>query len=129
MNIQKKVLVIDDDEADRNFFKLALEKSEIVVTAVSSGEEGVIEIQKGYQLVFLDLKMTGMNGIQTFRKIRELFADVPVYIVTAFHKEFLLELDSLRSLGFKFQLLRKPIGMAEIIALTESVLSCPISFD
>lgn len=128
MSDKKNILVIDDEEAVRRSFELALEDSDFNLVTVDSGEKGVEEVQKGYQLVFLDLKMPGMNGVKTLEKIRENFPDLPVYIVTAFHKEFLTELDEVRKSGLKFQLLRKPIGSVEIQALTQSVLDKPVSF-
>ncbi len=59
------------------------------------------------------------------QKIRELSMTLPVYIVTAFHRESLIELDEARKMGLPFQLLRKPIGSVEILALAQSVLDKP----
>lgn len=127
MNAKKNILVIDDEVAIRRSFELALEDTGYQVKTVESGEKGIDEIQKHtYQLVFLDLKMPGMNGVKTLRKIREFSLTLPVYIVTAFHKEFLMELDEVRKAGLPFQLLRKPIGSVEILALSQSVLDRPI---
>ena len=129
MSSKKRILVIDDEQAVRRSFELALEDSPYYVTTVDRGEKGIEEIQKkSYQLVFLDLKMPGMNGVETLQKIRELFPSLPVYIVTAFHKEFLTELDDVRKAGLQFQLLRKPIGSVEILAIAQSVLDKPVGF-
>ncbi len=120
---QKHILIIDDNESIRRSFELALEDTGYPVTTVDSGEKGITEIKKGhYQLVFLNLNMPGMNGVQTLRAIRDLFPNLPVCIISAFHKEFLAELDDARKKGLQFQLLRKPIGAAEIEALARSVL-------
>lgn len=127
MSEQANILVIDDEEAVRRSFELALEDSPYRVVTVDSGERGVEEVDNGYQLVFLDLKMPGINGVETLKRIREKFLDLPVYIVTAFHKEFLSELDEVRKLGLTFQLLRKPIGNVEIQALAQSVLDKPVN--
>ena len=130
MTNEKRILIIDDDEAVRRSFELALEDSGYPVTTVDRGEKGVEEVKKNInQLVFLDLKMPGMNGVKTLQKIREFSATLPVYIVTAFHKEFLVELDEVRKEGLLFQLLRKPIGSVEILALAQSVLDRPVRFN
>ena len=130
MTNEKRILIIDDDEAVRRSFELALEDSGYPVTTVDRGEKGVEEVKKNiYQLVFLDLKMPGMNGVKTLQKIREFSATLPVYIVTAFHKEFLVELDEVRKEGLLFQLLRKPIGSVELLALAQSVLDRPVRFN
>lgn len=125
----RSILVIDDEEAVRRSFELALEDQDYHVTTVDNGKDGAKEVKKGYNLVFLDLKMPGQNGVETLKQIREYSSDLPVYIVTAFHKEFLSELDEVRKLGIQFQLLRKPIGSIEIQVLTQSILDRPISME
>lgn len=128
-NSNKNVLVIDDELAVRRSFELALEDTDYNLTTVECGEEGVKAVESGeFHLVFLDLKMPGMNGVETLRNIRQAKPALPVYIVTAFHKEFLTELDDARKQGLQFQLLRKPIGSVEIQTLAQSVLDKPVSF-
>lgn len=124
---KKNILVIDDEEAIRRSFVLALEDTGYVVTTVDSGEKGIEAVKEGnFHLVFLDLKMPGMNGAQVLQKLREISLTLPVYIVTSFHKKFLAELDVVRKKGLPFQLLRKPIGSNEIRALAQSVLEKPV---
>ncbi|MDF1757965.1 MAG: response regulator [Legionellaceae bacterium] len=125
----KRILVIDDEEAVRRSFELALEDTGFELTTVDSGAKGVKEVVNGYDLVFLDLKMPNMNGVETLKKIREFSLSLPVYIVTAFHKEFLIELDEVRKIGLEFQLLRKPIGSVEIQTLVQSVLDKPVKYE
>jgi CheY-like chemotaxis protein len=121
--MNKHILVIDDDEAVRKSFILALEETGHRVNTAESGEKGIKKVEvTTYDLVFLDLKMPGLNGIQTMRQLRQLDTSVPVYIVTAFHKEFLKDLKLLSDDGIEFDLLRKPIGSDEIVQLTESML-------
>jgi DNA-binding response OmpR family regulator len=121
--MNKCILVIDDDEAVRKSFILALEDTAYQVDTVESGEKGIEKVKGArYDLVFLDLKMPGLNGVQTLRKLRQLDIIVPVYIVTAFHKEFFKDLKMLSEDGIPFDLLRKPIGSDEIVQLTESML-------
>ena len=128
MSDNKNILVIDDEAAVRRAFELALEDTDYSVSTADCGEKGVAMVNEGdYQLVFLDLKMPGMNGVQTLKGIREKHPTLPVYIVTAFHKEFLTELDDVRKENIQFQLLRKPIGNVEIMALAQSVLDRPTS--
>jgi DNA-binding response OmpR family regulator len=121
--MDKCILVIDDDEAVRKSFILALEETAHRVDTAESGEKGIEKVEMtAYDLVFLDLKMPGLNGIQTLRQLRQLDTSVPVYIVTAFHKEFLKDLKLLSDDGIEFDLLKKPIGSDEIVELTESML-------
>jgi DNA-binding response OmpR family regulator len=121
--MNKQILVIDDDEAIRKSFKLALDEAGYRVDTAESGETGIKRAQQAiYDMIFLDLKMPGLNGVQTLRELRKFHAAVPVYIVTAFHKEFFKDLKILTNDGIEFELLRKPIGSDEILELTDSVL-------
>lgn len=122
--MKNRILVIDDEEAIRKSFVLALEDSDYQVDTAESGERGIeMEKNEGYDLIFLDLRMPGLNGIETLRGLRKVTPDLKVYIVTAFHQEFLSDLQELRSEGISFELLRKPIGMEEIIETTKTALS------
>lgn len=122
-----RILVIDDEDAIRKSFKLSLEDTSFIVVTAESGEKGVELFKDGaYDLVFLDLKMPGLNGVQTLKKLREISMTVPVYIITAFYEEYFDELKEVQKLGLEFELLRKPIGNKEIIMVTESVLENPV---
>ncbi|TAK73102.1 MAG: response regulator, partial [Gammaproteobacteria bacterium] len=69
--MNQNILVIDDDSAVRKAFKLALEDSNFNVETASSGEDGVKQItEKDYSIIFLDLKMPGLNGAETLRELR-----------------------------------------------------------
>ncbi len=123
----KSILVIDDDAVIRKAFTLALEETGYQVDTVESGEEG-IEAKKstGYDLIFLDLNMPGMDGIEVLREIRKFDDRVPIYIVTAFHQQFFDQLKAAEKEGIKFELLKKPIGGDQIFLLTKSVLESPV---
>ncbi len=120
----KRILVIDDEKPIRDSFLLAMEETEFLVETASSGEEGVTKFKSGaYDLIFLDLKMPGMNGIETLRVIRKTDPQVPVYVVTAFSQEYFQELAVLTKEGIAFELMRKPIGLEQIETLVRAVLS------
>jgi len=121
--MSKRILVIDDEEAIRKSFILALEDTAYQVDTAESGEKGIEMAQKNnYDLFFLDLKMPGLNGVETLRGLREIDRDVPVYIVTAFFKEYLDELKSAEGEGINYEILKKPIGIDQIILVTTGIL-------
>jgi DNA-binding NtrC family response regulator len=126
-NMGKHIIVIDDQPDIRNIFELALEDTDIAVDTAESGITGLEKISKNhYDLIYLDLKMPGMNGVETLYAIRGIDANLPVYIITAFHAEFLDELKEAQGKGCNFELLKKPIGMKEIRQITCSILNGPI---
>jgi len=122
----KRILVIDDDNAVRKAFALALEDTPYKLDGAESGEKGIeMEQNNKYNLIFLDLKMPGINGVETLRRIRKTSRDTPVYIVTAFYKEFFDGLKEIRDEELDFELLNKPIGADNIVMIAKSVLEGP----
>jgi CheY-like chemotaxis protein len=119
-----RILVIDDEEAVRKSFLLALEKSRCAVDVAESGETGIEMFRAcNYDLVFLDLKMPGMDGVTTLRAIRAVSASVPVYIVTAFHQAFLEGLGAAERDGVEFDLLQKPVEAGHIRLLANNLIA------
>ena len=126
----KRILVIDDEDAIRKSFELALEDSGYQVDTASSGMEGIEMLKsQNYDLVFLDLKMPGMNGVETLREIRKLNKDIPVYIVTAFYGEFFEELKHMAEQGVEFEVLNKPVDGDMILKLCQGVLEGVVVVD
>ncbi len=124
--MRKRILVIDDDEDIRKLFQMTLNDSEYRVDAVESGKEGLQRLKGSkYDLVYLDLMMSGMDGIETLREIRKIDDQVPVYIITGFQNAFLEQLKSVQKEGLIFDLMEKPIGSNTIINITKGVLEGP----
>jgi len=69
--------------------------------------------------------MLCMDGVETLRELRKIDRDVPVYIVTAFHGEFSNQLEAAEKDGIEFDLIRKPIGSAQLIDITKGILEGP----
>ena len=67
----KNILVIDDEAAVRNSFTLALENTGYTVDTAPNGQKGLeCFMGKKYHLVYLDLKMPVMGGVETLTKSR-----------------------------------------------------------
>jgi len=80
-----KILVIDDDAAVRGAFHLVLSDMGYSVLLASDGLQGIALAQaERPDLIFLDLKMPGLNGIETMRRLLALDSTLNIYIVTAF---------------------------------------------
>lgn len=91
----KRALIVDDSKTARTILSHALKSFRFEVTAVASGSEAIRELEqaakeKPYEIVLMDWKMPGLNGIETIRKIKENRHIVPVpkfVMVTAFGRE------------------------------------------
>lgn len=126
--MKKRILVIDDEASIRKSFKLSLEDTGYQVDEAESGMKGIeMERANKYDLIFLDLKMPGMNGIQTLRKLREINQAKPIYIVTTFYGEFMDDLKKAQKDGVYFEVLQKPIGADQIVLVCKSLLEGPIA--
>lgn len=126
--MRKRILVIDDETSVRKSFKLSLEDTGYQVDEAESGMNGIeLERSNHYDLIFLNLKMPGLNGIQTLRKLREFRKDKPIYIVTAFKGEFLGDLKNAQKDGIDFEVLQKPIGADQIVLVCKGLLEGPIA--
>jgi two-component system, response regulator, stage 0 sporulation protein F len=81
----KKILVVDDDESIRELYRAELTDEGYAVELVADGHQALRSLES-YRpdLVTLDVKMPGIDGIETLRRIREKNATIPVILVTAF---------------------------------------------
>ncbi|HAM73799.1 MAG TPA: DNA-binding response regulator, partial [Verrucomicrobiales bacterium] len=79
-------LLLIDDEADvRYSFRRIFGSPEIEVVSAASGEEGLELLQKARpDLVVMDIRMAGIGGLETLRRIRALDAKLPVIMMTAY---------------------------------------------
>jgi CheY-like chemotaxis protein len=122
--MEKKILVIDDDKAIRNSFVLTFEDTDCKIETAESGLQGVEKIKNNhFDLVFLDLKMPQIDGVQTLRRIREFNKSLLVYIFTAFHRDFFIELEEAVSDGLQFEIVQKPLDSEQLKELVFSILT------
>ncbi len=82
-DIKPVILVVDDETNIRESFTLILEKEFNVITA-ASGEAALKRIiDEKVDLVYLDIRMPGMNGMETLKRIKEIDSSIEVIMVTA----------------------------------------------
>jgi signal transduction histidine kinase/DNA-binding response OmpR family regulator/HPt (histidine-containing phosphotransfer) domain-containing protein len=95
-----RVLVVDDSATSRSIFTETLESFSFNVTAADSGAKAITEFAsaadrgQGYDLIIMDWKMPGMDGIETACKIRAQFADsaMPrIILVTAYGRQEIMQ--------------------------------------
>jgi len=116
------ILVIDDDPAVRGAFKLILEDEGYVVREAESGAEGLEMVQaERPDLIFLDLRMPGLDGVETLRRLKAIDETLNIYIVTAFATEFMDQLKSAHEEGLQFELASKPLSATQIRNIAQIV--------
>ena len=123
MNARKHVLVIDDDAVvGRSFDRVLTEKGYDVSTALT-GEEGLEKMNVNeYDIVFTDIKMPGMDGLEVAERIRERCPWTPVVVITGYgSEENEAKAKVLGTRGF----VRKPLTPEMIESVTLKTLAEP----
>ncbi|MHB9072729.1 MAG: sigma-54-dependent transcriptional regulator [Desulfobaccales bacterium] len=79
------ILIVDDDAQLRQSFEKILTAEGHAVKTASSGEAAIAMVQAAVpDLVIMDVRMPGMNGLEAFRVMHEIEPKLPVIIMTAF---------------------------------------------
>jgi len=88
MNAKRHVLVIDDDAVvGRSFDRVLSDKGYEVDTALN-GEEGLKDIEsQDYDVIFTDIKMPGMDGLEVAERIKARCPWTPVVVITGYGTE------------------------------------------
>jgi len=119
----KHILVVDDKEGIRDSFLLSIESDRCTIETASTAEEGIEKAgKKTPDLIFLDITMPGMGGVAALREFHKICPGVSIYVVTAFHEEYMHELEELKTEGIDFEICRKPLGREQIQLIVDSVL-------
>lgn len=113
---ENRILVVDDEET------IGLGMSEVLKDAgfnafyVTSGKDAIEAISKNqYSLVFMDMVMPGMNGLETFRKIKEISPQSSVVLFTGYFKDADKTIFEGVKEGMIDMYIRKPFFSEEII--------------
>ena len=81
--MKRRILVVDDDGMNLTRTKIILGKDYDVLLA-NSGIEALVKLKsEDVDLVLLDIDMPEMNGIETFERMKEFAANIPVIFLTA----------------------------------------------
>src|SRR5262249_15173654 len=80
----RPILVVDDEPNIRLTFRTALESAGWPVAEAADGQSALDALrQSSYSLVLLDLRMPGLDGMETLRRMRDEHIGVPVVMITA----------------------------------------------
>ena len=113
MMSEKKILIVDDEKAILNLLKQAFSRAGFEVTPAESAEEAlnVLEQEEIY-VIFLDLNLPKMNGIELCRRIKKDKPMAIVFAVTGYASLF--ELVDCREAGFE-DYFKKPADIKTLV--------------
>jgi len=120
VGVKARVLVVDDEENVQLLFKETLGELGHEVITVGSGVKGLELVkQRDFDLVFLDIKMPDMDGVEMFRQIKKLKPNLTVIIITGYPDSEMMA----RALAQgPFGVMSKPFGESDIINATNNFL-------
>ena len=115
---------MDDDPSILSIFEFILQQAGYDTTAVDSGKAclDVIKSGKKMHLVFLDIKMPDMSGIETFKQIQGLVPNQLVVMMTGYTVDNLLK--EAYDLG-AYGVIYKPFDVEEVLSVIENIFKLP----
>ena len=119
-NLSKRILVVDDDQGILDSFEVLLGDRYDLVKAENGYEALRILEADPPHLMFLDIKMPGLDGIDILKRLQEDQKKVGVVVITATDQEKTEE--EAKSLGV-IDFLKKPLDIFEIERIASQVLS------
>jgi len=113
-----KLLLVDDEKPFLDTITKRLEKREFNVSAVYSGKEALAELEnnKSIEVIILDVKMPGMDGIETLGEIKKRFPLVEVIMLTG-HATVETAIDGMKIGAFDY--LMKPCDIDVLVTKVE----------
>jgi two-component system, NtrC family, response regulator HydG len=112
-----KILVVDDEAIVRDFLGRLLTLEDLDVTLVDSGSQAIEAMKKDqFGLVFLDVRMPGMDGVETFRELKKISPHSKYVMMTGYSLDELLK----KMEGEEVEaIVTKPFDINEIVTILE----------
>lgn len=79
-----KILIVDDDSAVQATIRILLERAGHSVVVAGDGRKGLTKFESGdFDLLFFDIFMPGMDGMETMRRIHQQQPLIPIIVISA----------------------------------------------
>ena len=114
------ILVVDDQFADRETLKAILEDKGYRVATANDGAEAIEMVKsRHYDIIFLDVRLPDMNGVETFEQVKKIDPGATVIMMTGYTEEDLVK----RAMNSgAYTCLHKPFDMEKVITLVKAVV-------
>lgn len=124
MQEQVNILVVDDEDGMRMTLAGILEDEGYNVVEAEDGYKGIDAVKKTkFKIAFIDMKMPGINGIDTYKEIKKISPETIVFFMTAYYADDLLK--EAMKLGAQ-AILYKPLEVDIILKVIKEDLTQPI---
>jgi DNA-binding NtrC family response regulator len=114
------ILVVDEQFADREALKAILEDKGYRVATAKDGTEAIEMVRsQHYDIIFLDVSLPDMNGVETFERVKKIDPKATVIMMSGYTEE---ELVSRAVREGAYACIYKPFDMKKVIALIENII-------
>ncbi len=114
----KSVLVVDDEKPVRDSIKMILEYEHFDVQFAEDGPTALQRVEAAlFDLVLLDIKMPGMDGIKVLQRIKEMRPSLPVVMISG-HADFSTAVEATRIGSYDF--LGKPLDRDRLVIVARN---------
>ncbi len=118
--MKPRILVIDDEPAIRDSLKMVLEYEGYEVMQAATGEEGVKLVEReAPDLVFLDIKMPGMDGMEVLQKLKHMVENTPIVVFSG-HGSINAAVEATRLGAFDF--IEKPLDTNRLMVTVRNAV-------
>lgn len=116
-----KILIVDDEKDLGYILEKILKIEGHQITSLLNGYEAIEEIKKShYDLVLMDIRLPGINGVETFIQIKKINPKIKVIIMTGFAVEDLIE----KALNEgAYACIHKPFDLQQLIKLIQEIIA------
>jgi two-component system nitrogen regulation response regulator NtrX len=117
---KSRILVIDDEAAIRDSLKMTLEYEGYEFVGAATGQEGLaLAEREGPDLVLLDVKMPGMDGLEVLDRLRAMNESLPVVVISG-HGTISTAVDATKKGAFDF--IEKPFASERVLVVLRNAL-------
>lgn len=122
MDIQKKILVIDDEEDMQKLLKIRFEQENFKVVSAGDGDVGVKTAEQEVpDIILLDIMMPKMDGYTCLKEIRKLpkTKDIPILMLSGKEEEKVRDLFAFQKISGYIE---KPFELDDLVAKIKEIL-------
>ena len=120
---ERNILIVDDEKEVRDLLHDVLTEEGYLVEEAENGYKAVEKVKENhFDIIFLDIKMSGMNGVEAYKIIREIDPRVTVVIVTA-HSSLVEQLIKGAVKKGIYEVIYKPFKIDKIIETVERIIN------
>ena len=115
MKEKASILIVDDNISQCKTMSFILRRKGYNVTTASNGPEAITIVKKSsFDIIFMDIKMPLMNGVETYKRIKKISPGVKVIMMTAYAVEDLVQ-EALEEGAYG--IIYKPLDIQKVLAI------------